>query len=104
MAKKMHADKSMCIGDICKTLRISKPTFYRTLDQISELFLGELSNLPPVVVVIHRGMDVFHNLKIIIISQFIFTRDAKDARDAVFLKRNRGSWCLRVSQPPGKST
>jgi DNA invertase Pin-like site-specific DNA recombinase len=30
-AKKMHADKSMPIGDICKTLRISRATFYRYL-------------------------------------------------------------------------
>ena len=30
-AKRMHADKSMPIGDICKTLRISRATFYRYL-------------------------------------------------------------------------
>jgi DNA invertase Pin-like site-specific DNA recombinase len=30
-AKKMHADKSMPIADICKTLRISRATFYRYL-------------------------------------------------------------------------
>jgi len=30
-AKKMHADKSMPIPDICKTLRISRATFYRYL-------------------------------------------------------------------------
>jgi DNA invertase Pin-like site-specific DNA recombinase len=30
-AKKMHADKSMPIGDICQTLRISRATFYRYL-------------------------------------------------------------------------
>jgi DNA invertase Pin-like site-specific DNA recombinase len=30
-AKKMHADKSLSIGDICKTLRISRATFYRYL-------------------------------------------------------------------------
>jgi DNA invertase Pin-like site-specific DNA recombinase len=28
-AKKLHADKSMVIGDICKTLQVSRPTFYR---------------------------------------------------------------------------
>jgi len=28
-AKKMHADKSMSVADICKTLRISRPTLYR---------------------------------------------------------------------------
>jgi Helix-turn-helix domain of resolvase len=28
-AKKLHADKSMVIGDICKTLQISRPTLYR---------------------------------------------------------------------------
>ena len=28
-AKKMHADKALFIGDICKTLRISRATFYR---------------------------------------------------------------------------
>jgi len=30
-AKKMHADKSMPIADICRTLRISRPTLYRYL-------------------------------------------------------------------------
>lgn len=30
-AKKMHADKSLAIADICKTLRISRATFYRYL-------------------------------------------------------------------------
>jgi DNA invertase Pin-like site-specific DNA recombinase len=30
-AKKMHGDKTMGIGDICKTLRISRPTLYRWL-------------------------------------------------------------------------
>ena len=30
-AKKMHADKSMPIGDICQPLRISRATFYRYL-------------------------------------------------------------------------
>ncbi len=30
-AKKLHADKSMVIGDICKTLQISRPTLYRWL-------------------------------------------------------------------------
>src|SRR5207244_4410870 len=28
-AKKMHADKTMPVTDICKTLRISRPTLYR---------------------------------------------------------------------------
>ena len=28
-AKKLHADKSMVIADICKTLQISRPTLYR---------------------------------------------------------------------------
>jgi DNA invertase Pin-like site-specific DNA recombinase len=28
-AKKLHADKSMVIADICKTLQVSRPTFYR---------------------------------------------------------------------------
>ena len=28
-AKKMHADRNMSIGDICSTLRISRPTLYR---------------------------------------------------------------------------
>jgi DNA invertase Pin-like site-specific DNA recombinase len=31
MAKKMHADKSIPVADICKTLRISRPTLYRWL-------------------------------------------------------------------------
>jgi DNA invertase Pin-like site-specific DNA recombinase len=30
-AKKLHADKSMVIADICKTLQISRPTLYRWL-------------------------------------------------------------------------
>jgi hypothetical protein len=30
-AKKMHADKTMPVADICKTLRISRPTLYRCL-------------------------------------------------------------------------
>lgn len=30
-AKKMHADKGMPVVDICKTLRISRPTLYRYL-------------------------------------------------------------------------
>ena len=30
-AKKMHADKTMPVEDICKTLRISRPTLYRYL-------------------------------------------------------------------------
>ncbi len=29
LAKTLHADKSLDIGDICKTLRISRSTFYR---------------------------------------------------------------------------
>ena len=29
LAKKLHADKSLEIDDICKTLRISRSTFYR---------------------------------------------------------------------------
>ena len=29
LAKKLHADKSLEIDDICKTLRISGSTFYR---------------------------------------------------------------------------
>ncbi len=29
MAKKMHADKTVPIADICNTLRISRPTLYR---------------------------------------------------------------------------
>jgi DNA invertase Pin-like site-specific DNA recombinase len=28
-AKKLHADKSMIVADICKTLQVSRPTFYR---------------------------------------------------------------------------
>jgi DNA invertase Pin-like site-specific DNA recombinase len=28
-AKKMHADKTMPVADICSTLRISRPTLYR---------------------------------------------------------------------------
>jgi predicted DNA-binding transcriptional regulator AlpA len=31
MAKKMHSDRSMPVVDICKTLRISRPTLYRYL-------------------------------------------------------------------------
>ena len=31
LAKKLHADKSLDIDDICKTLRISRSTFYRYL-------------------------------------------------------------------------
>ena len=31
MAKKMHADKSIAVADICQTLRISRPTLYRYL-------------------------------------------------------------------------
>ena len=31
MAKKMHSDRSMPVMDICKTLRISRPTLYRYL-------------------------------------------------------------------------
>jgi hypothetical protein len=27
-AKKMHVDKTMPVADICKTLRISRPTLY----------------------------------------------------------------------------
>ncbi len=30
-AKKMHADKTMPVADICRTLRISRPTLYRYL-------------------------------------------------------------------------
>lgn len=30
-AKRMHADKTMPVADICKTLRISRPTLYRYL-------------------------------------------------------------------------
>ncbi len=29
LARKLHADKSLEIDDICKTLRISRSTFYR---------------------------------------------------------------------------
>ena len=29
LAKRLHADKSLDIDDICKTLRISRSTFYR---------------------------------------------------------------------------
>jgi DNA invertase Pin-like site-specific DNA recombinase len=29
LAKKLHADKSLEIDDICSTLRISRSTFYR---------------------------------------------------------------------------
>ena len=29
LAKKLHADKSLEIDDICKTLRLSRSTFYR---------------------------------------------------------------------------
>lgn len=31
MAKKMHKDPEMSIDDICKTLKTSKPSFYRYL-------------------------------------------------------------------------
>src|SRR5262249_38889814 len=31
MAKRMHADKTITVPDICKTLRISRPTLYRYL-------------------------------------------------------------------------
>jgi hypothetical protein len=31
MSKTMHRDKHMAIGDICKTLGISRSTFYRYL-------------------------------------------------------------------------
>jgi DNA invertase Pin-like site-specific DNA recombinase len=31
MAKKMHVDKSISVADICRTLRISRPTLYRYL-------------------------------------------------------------------------
>ncbi|WP_449280262.1 helix-turn-helix domain-containing protein [Legionella dresdenensis] len=30
-AKKMHHDKSMSIDDICKVLKVSRPTLYRYL-------------------------------------------------------------------------
>lgn len=33
MAKTMHKEKSMKIGDICKTLKISRTTFYRYLEK-----------------------------------------------------------------------
>ena len=29
LAKKLHADKSLGIDDVCNTLRISRSTFYR---------------------------------------------------------------------------
>ena len=29
LAKKLHADKTLEIDDVCKTLRISRSTFYR---------------------------------------------------------------------------
>jgi len=32
MAQKMHQDKSLSIGDICESLRISRPTLYRYLN------------------------------------------------------------------------
>jgi DNA invertase Pin-like site-specific DNA recombinase len=32
-AKKMHADRSMPVPDICRTLRISRPTLYRYLSR-----------------------------------------------------------------------
>ncbi|MEM7174976.1 MAG: helix-turn-helix domain-containing protein [Chlamydiota bacterium] len=35
-AKKMHEDKSMEIDEICKTLRISRPTLYRYLNLAKE--------------------------------------------------------------------
>ena len=35
MAKAMHKDKGMKIGDICKTLKISRTTFYRYLNRDS---------------------------------------------------------------------
>jgi predicted DNA-binding transcriptional regulator AlpA len=28
-AKKLHGDKSMVVADICKTLQVSRPTFYQ---------------------------------------------------------------------------
>src|SRR5690349_23944654 len=31
MAKKLHTDKTVPVADICKTLRISRPTLYRYL-------------------------------------------------------------------------
>lgn len=31
LAKKLHADKSVEIDDICQTLRISRSTFYRNV-------------------------------------------------------------------------
>ena len=31
MAKRMHADKTLTVADICRTLRISRPTLYRYL-------------------------------------------------------------------------
>ena len=33
MAKTMHTDKGMKISDICKTLKISRTTFYRYLEK-----------------------------------------------------------------------
>lgn len=33
MAKTMHQDKGMKVGDICKTLKISRTTFYRYLSR-----------------------------------------------------------------------
>jgi len=33
MAKTMHNDKGMKINDICKTLKISRTTFYRYLNK-----------------------------------------------------------------------
>lgn len=33
MATTMHRDKGMKIGDICKTLKISRTTFYRYLEK-----------------------------------------------------------------------
>jgi len=33
MAKTMHTDKGMKISDICKTLKISRATFYRYLEK-----------------------------------------------------------------------
>ena len=35
-AKKLHADKSLEIDDICKTLRMSRSTFYRYVRMSSE--------------------------------------------------------------------
>ncbi|MCH7686170.1 MAG: recombinase family protein [Planctomycetes bacterium] len=36
LAKKLHADKSLEIDDICKTLRMSRSTFYRYVRMSSE--------------------------------------------------------------------